>query len=310
MRQRHPERQAIVACRQRLQIGADLIRHIALPRHPISADNANIHQPMLHQMPAGIIRHHGMRHAMRAQFKGGQGRALVARPGLIHPDMHIQPGIKGLINRAERRAEIHRCQPAGIAMGQHIHPALRRGNLGQQRQTMLADQPAGLGIIIGNRCRLGIGQRRALALRHRRQHRHHPLQRPAQIDRRRPGLAQHRRYGMQLPRCRAHGQRQAIGRHRADQRRAAHLHGANGMRRLLGRLQTKLLDPPGQHGLVENPHAPAIGIEPDAAIGLTVDLHADALLLGASPAPAPRYNAFPQARAGPLKCADATHKSG
>ena len=42
---------------------------------------------VLHQMAAGIVGDDGVRHAVLAEFPGGQRRALVARARLVHPDV-------------------------------------------------------------------------------------------------------------------------------------------------------------------------------------------------------------------------------
>ena len=164
---------------------------------------------MLHQMPAGIIGNHRMRHAMRAQFPGGQRRPLIARAGFIHPDMHRDPSIMRHINRRECGAPIHRRDPAGIAMGQDIHALawLARGDILQQRQAVAANGLTGCGIIIANRGGFGIGGGFARGDRQWAQHGKHFLKRPAQIDRGGAGFAKHRRHGFKCLGITPHGQR-------------------------------------------------------------------------------------------------------
>ena len=47
----------------------------------------DIHQAVLHQVAAGVVDDDRVRHAVLAQLPGGQAGALVARAGLVHPDM-------------------------------------------------------------------------------------------------------------------------------------------------------------------------------------------------------------------------------
>ncbi len=81
---------------------------------------------MLHQMAAGIVDDDGMRHAVLAQFPGGEAGALIARPGLVDPDMERDAAIMRQIDRRERRAPIDRREPAGVAMGQDLDAASAR----------------------------------------------------------------------------------------------------------------------------------------------------------------------------------------
>ena len=231
---------------------------------------------MLHQMPAGIIGNHGMRHAMRAQFPGGQRRALIARAGFIHPYMHWDTRIMRHINRRECGTPIHRRDPAGIAMGQDIHalPWLACSDVLQQRQAVAANGFTGCGIIITNRGGFGIGCRFARGGRQWAQHGKHFLKRPAQIDRGGAGFAKHRGHGFERFGMAPHRQRQAIGRNGTNQRRATHLHGTDGMRDLVFINQPQPFHLPGQLGLIEDTDGPAISlIKADAAIGDAVDLH-------------------------------------
>ena len=88
-RRRQPdiERHAVVLGGQRLQVSADLVADIALRGDAVGADDDDIHLPVLHQVPAGIVGDHGMRNAVLAEFEGGERGALIARPRLVDPDM-------------------------------------------------------------------------------------------------------------------------------------------------------------------------------------------------------------------------------
>ena len=141
-RQRNIERHAIVVGGERLQIGPDLVADIAIGGHPVGADDGEIDHAVLHQMAAGIVRDHRVRHAVMAEFPGGERSALIARPGLVDPDMNLQAAIMRQIDRRRRGAPIDCGEPAGVAMGQDIDRLagpLRRRDLFDQRQAMPAD---------------------------------------------------------------------------------------------------------------------------------------------------------------------------
>ena len=58
-----------------------------------------------------------------AQLPGGQLGALVARPGFIHPDVHREARVVRRIDGRGGRAMVHTGQPAGVAVGEHVHRA-------------------------------------------------------------------------------------------------------------------------------------------------------------------------------------------
>ena len=75
---------------------------------------------MLHQVTTCVIDDHGVRHTLTRQLIGRERCPLIARPGLIHPNMNVQPGAMGLINRCQRRSPVNGRQPARIAVGEHL----------------------------------------------------------------------------------------------------------------------------------------------------------------------------------------------
>src|SRR5208283_1133636 len=123
--------------------------------------------------------------------------------------------------------------------------------------------------------RAPIGRGGALGARPVAHCRHHLLERPFQIDRRRPrgdqrGVGALQRFvGGVLAQRQTH----AIGRGRADQRRAADHHGADGMRGILQRLKSGRGEAMRQRRLIDHADRPAVRLDPDAAHGLAVDLH-------------------------------------
>jgi len=118
--QRDVERHAVVLRGKRFQIGADLVRHIAICRDAIGADDAQIDFAMLHQMAAGIVGDDGMRHTMRTQLERSQRRALIAWARFIDPDMERQSCVMGHVDRRKRSPPIDARKPAGVAMGEDV----------------------------------------------------------------------------------------------------------------------------------------------------------------------------------------------
>ena len=152
-RQRNIERHAIVVRGERLQIGSDLVADVAIGGHPVGSDDGEIDHAMLHQMAAGVVGDHRVRHAVMAEFPGGQRSALIARPGLVDPDVDGEAAIMRQIDRRRRRAPIDGRKPAGVAMGQDIDGFARllgRGDRFDQRQAVPADIPVDRDIFFGD----------------------------------------------------------------------------------------------------------------------------------------------------------------
>ena len=98
-RQRDIEGHIVVARGEGLQIGADLVAHVATRRGAVRTGDNQINQTMLHQMSAGIVDDQRVRHAMLAKFPGGEARPLIAWTRFVDKDMHLDPGVMGLIDR-------------------------------------------------------------------------------------------------------------------------------------------------------------------------------------------------------------------
>ena len=69
---RHIEGNAVVEGGERLEIGADFVADIAACSGPVSAGDAEIDLPVLHQVTAHIIDDNRMRDAVAVQLPGGQ----------------------------------------------------------------------------------------------------------------------------------------------------------------------------------------------------------------------------------------------
>ena len=107
-----------------------------------------------------------MRDAVVQQFPGGQAGALIARPGLIDPDMDCDPLVMGQVDRRQCRAPIDGRQPAGVAMGQQIDRSaavVSFPNIGDQLGAMSADGAAGGDIIVANLGGAAVGHGEAFA---------------------------------------------------------------------------------------------------------------------------------------------------
>ena len=140
---------------QCFQISTDFITNIAGKGRPISTGNHQINFAMLHQMAADIIDNDGMGHTMLAKFPGCQTCPLIAGPGFISPDMHINAGVISFIDRRQGRAPINRRQPTGIAVGQDIYGCaiFLFGYFLDDGRAMLTNIGANLNIFITNfRC--------------------------------------------------------------------------------------------------------------------------------------------------------------
>ena len=89
---------------------------------------------------------------MLAEFEGGQRRALIARAGLIDPNVNRNPGIMRVIDRRRRRAPVDTGEPPGVAMGQDVDGFViffRRDGF-DDVEAMDADTAAHLDVVLGD----------------------------------------------------------------------------------------------------------------------------------------------------------------
>src|SRR6266436_10082101 len=110
-------------------------------------------------MTAGVIRDYGMRHAVMTELPGGERGSLIARAGLVDPNMDSMTAVVRQINRSSGRAPIHRRQPAGIAMGQHadaLAGLLSRRDRLDQRKAVVADTLVDADVFFGDLARARI----------------------------------------------------------------------------------------------------------------------------------------------------------
>jgi hypothetical protein len=182
-----------------------------------------------------------------------------------------------LIDRRRRGAPVDGGEPAGIAVGEHVHRLaglFRCGDRLDQFQAVAPDRGVDLHVLIGDLIRPPVRGGDAIlarAVAHRRQH---LVQRPLQVDRGRPRGEQERTGAFQrrVGRILAQRQRDAVGRDRADQRCTAHLHRPDRMRGILDGRKPDRDIAMRQPGLIDGADGP-IGLDPDRARVLSVDLH-------------------------------------
>ena len=187
------ERDAVPRREHGQRVGADLVGGVAVGGDPVGADEDDVDLAEGHQVPGGHVGDERVRDAGLGQLPGRQPGALQVRPGLVDPDVDRPLGMVGGLDDAERGPVLAAGQRPGVAVGQDADRAV----VGR-RQDLEAElgQPA----VVGGRLehdRVGLGA-------HRRGDRvavlgqladlgvagHHPLDRPAQVDRRRAGVDQ------------------------------------------------------------------------------------------------------------------------
>src|SRR5260221_10413534 len=96
---------------KRLEIGSDLVADVAIGGDAVGADDGKIDLAMLHQMATGVVGDHGVRHAVMAKLPGGERGALIARTGLVDPDMNLDAALMREIDRRGRGAPIDGGEP-------------------------------------------------------------------------------------------------------------------------------------------------------------------------------------------------------
>ncbi len=248
------EGDAVVGAGQRLEVGADLVGDVAVGGDAVGADDHRIDPAAAHEQAGGVVGDQRVRHAVLFEFPGGE-QALVARPRLGDPDMDGNAGIVRRIDRRQCGAAVDGGQPAGVAVGHHVQRlAVGDDQVVPQAQAMLADGGVLRDVLVGDGGGLGPGGGAARIGRQRRQRAFHARQRPVQIDRRRARRPQQRRGLGEAPVGGLEVERkgQPVGGGGADQRRAAHLHGADGVRRLFQRGDAQPVQRMRQAGLVDD----------------------------------------------------------
>ncbi len=153
-------------------------------------------------MAAGIVGDHRVGHAVLAELPGGERSALIARAGLVDPDMDAQPAVMRQIDRRRGGADVDGGEPAGIAMGEQVDrlaALLGRDRL-DQRQAVAADRLVDGHILLADLGGAAVGGRDARGaglVAHRRRH---LVERPFEVDGGRARAHERRRTRARAPR--------------------------------------------------------------------------------------------------------------
>ncbi len=225
------------------------------------------------------------------ELEGGERSALVARPGLVDPDVERDALLVGEVDRRGGRAQVDGGEPAGVAMGEHVDGGpqwLAGGDALDQGEAVAADAVIDRDVLLADFGGARVGRRDPFAARPVAHRRHDLVERPFQVDRGR--ARRHQKAIRELKRLvggiilqrKAH----SVRRDRPDQRRAAGLHRGNGMGGIGKRDEPQGRECVGQPGLVDDPDGPAVGLEPDAAPVFSVDQHGT-LVPGVAPQKTP-----------------------
>ena len=147
-------------------------------------------------------------------------------------------------------------------------------------EAVSADRAIDLDILVGDSLGLSVSGCGARLRDQRSEMLADRVQSPTQVDRGRPGGG--KLVACSVQRCvawiLAHGEREPIGRGRADERRPAHPHVADRGRRLGDSAQRRDLELMGQPALIDDIDACAVLVEPDRAVWASVDFHPSVLL--------------------------------
>ena len=171
----------------------DLVRGIAVGRHPVRADEDRIDFARSHQRTRGHIRDQRVRNAGLFKLPGGEPGSLEVGPGLVDPDVEGSLGVMRRLDHAKRGAELAAGQGPGVAMRQY--PQLAVAHVGEDGQSGVGHSAMVVGRFGDDQLGLaahGRGHVRAARLQRvqRLEPAHHPAHRPAEVDCRRPGLDQ------------------------------------------------------------------------------------------------------------------------
>ena len=272
------ERDAVTRRQDGQRVRADLVGRVAVGGHSIGPDDHHVHLATRHQVAGRDVRDERVRHAGLGQLPGGQSCALQVRPCLVDPDVERATGVVGDLDDPEGRPELPAGERPGVAVGED--PQRTVGRHGQGREAELRQPSVVGGRLQDDRVGLGpegVGDRPAVVgqVAHRFVAGHHPVDRPAQVDRGRARLDE--RIGAAAERGPA-GVRSAVpdalgrerqpdGRDLPDRRGAAHDHLADRIGDLTGRAVLDLDQGVGELPLVDQDQRAAVHPERGAEAG-------------------------------------------
>ena len=110
----------VVAARQHCHhVGADLVGHVAVGRHPVGADDDCVDLAVRHQVAGHVVGDQGDGDAFLHHLPGGETRPLQERARLVGDDRDFFSGFNCRTDYAQRRAPSCCGQGSGIAVGEH-----------------------------------------------------------------------------------------------------------------------------------------------------------------------------------------------
>ena len=175
------------------RVGPDLVGGVAIGGDPVRTDDHGVDLTAGHQVAGRHVGDEAVRHACLGELPCRQPRALQVGPRLVDPDVDRATGVVGGLDDTERRAELAARERTGVAVGQDAERAVLREV--ERLQPERREPAVILGRLEDDRIGLGTHRRgdRVTVLRQlpdRLVGGHHPIDRPAEVDRGGPRAAQ------------------------------------------------------------------------------------------------------------------------
>ena len=192
-RRTHVERDAVVGGQDRQRVRPDLVGRVAVRGDPVRPDEDGVDRSAGEHRPGRRVGREGVGHAGLLELPGGETGALQVRSGLVDVDVDLAAGVDGRLDDPECGPELAAGERAGVAVGEDPDRAIERP--GQQREPVLGEESVISGRLGADRVGLGperSGDDRAV-LGGRvddLEPGQHPVHRPAEVHRGRPGEPQ------------------------------------------------------------------------------------------------------------------------
>ncbi len=117
----------IILCGQGFEVGSNLIGHIAIGGYPVSPDDHQIHQSVLHEVSARVVGDEGTGHTMFMELVGGEFGALISRTCLIDPHMDWNTSFMGQVYGGGGGTVVYGGEPSGVAVGEDVDGTIEFG---------------------------------------------------------------------------------------------------------------------------------------------------------------------------------------
>jgi len=119
---RDVERDVVAVGQYGFGVGADFVGDFTgAAEGAVAADDDEVDAAALHQVSGGAVGDDLMGNALLGEFPGGEGGALGARAGFVAKDVEFFALGLGGVERSGGAADIDEGEPAGVAMGEHVH---------------------------------------------------------------------------------------------------------------------------------------------------------------------------------------------